>query len=556
MKKRPLSILVVLLAGAAAVAHADTRCATRLVDPDRQLLQSVPRGEMIRTHTGDHPMAPPADPNVGDSWLWYTWRLNGPPQAELKMCTVRGEGEHVYVVVEDSQWLTRVNQADVDAVIEAWDNSSQGIYPDQGIYELNTTHFGPVPDALDNDPKVYVLFYDFDVASDGFFWFFDQYPDGTFEYASNECEVLYINCSDNDPGGSYLISVMAHELEHMIHWLADEDEASWVDEGMGELAMWLYGHPDQIVSFPNNPDNDLTVWNGNFADYVKTYLWTLYFYEQLGGQPAIWTVMHEPANSTVGYENALDQIGSPLSFNDVYADWIVANFIDDTSFEGGRYGYFGAALPAFSAVTKSTYPVPPTNGSVLRYAADYIKFINGQPQRLRFDGTDVGVWKPRVILRSGTTTVDVADIALDAVDFGTYNLFDFGETVDQVVLVVGKLTPSSTTSYQYATEGIPADAVEASDAIGIRLHAGEPNPTSAGGVVRLELRRPQSVDVAVTDVAGRLVRRLAGGLRGAGIHAIAWDGRDEAGRIAPGGVYFVRARGEDGAAVTRWTRVE
>ncbi len=556
MSKRYWAVAFILIVGTAGIGHAENRCATRLVDPDRQLLQDLPRYEMTRTHTGSHPMAPPDNPDVGDSWLWYNWRLNGPPQAELKMCTVRGEGEHVYVVVEDSQWMTNVFQDDIDAVIEAWDHSSVGIYPDLGIYDINTSHFGPAPDALDNDPKIYVLFYDFDVASDGFFWYFDQYPDGQFQYASNECEVLYMNCSDNDPGGEYIISVMAHEFEHMIHWLADEDEVSWVDEGMGELAMWLYGHPDQVIAFPANPDSDLTNWTGNFADYIKTYLWTLYFYEHLGGQPSIWTVMHEPANSTIGYENALDSIGSPMSFNDVYADWIVANFIDDTIYEDGRFGYFGEDLPAFNSVTKSTYPVPPTNGSVLRYAADYIKFISGQPQRLRFDGTDIGTWAPRVILRSGTATVTVADIALDGVDFGTYDLFDFGETVDQVVLVVGKFTPSSTTSYQYATEGIPAGVSDPTLPIAIRLSPGEPNPTAAGGIIRLDLPRRQQVEVSVADVTGRMIRRLASGSRDAGTHAIAWDGRDDSGRLTAGGVYFVRARGEDGTAVTRWTRIE
>jgi hypothetical protein len=49
--------------------------------------------------TGD----PPPDPGVGDTWNWYIWHLAGPPWAEELPCTIRGEGEHVYVVVEDSQ---------------------------------------------------------------------------------------------------------------------------------------------------------------------------------------------------------------------------------------------------------------------------------------------------------------------------------------------------------------------------------------------------------------------------------------------------------------------
>jgi hypothetical protein len=549
-------LLVCLGLGLAAQADATTRCATTQLSAYRELIQPVPPGEMTPSHRGDHPMRPPADPQVGDSWLWYTWRLAGPPSPELKMCTVRGEGVNVYVVVEDGQWNVRVNQADVDAVVHSWDVASQGIHPERGIYDLDTMGFGPAPDELDQDPKIYVLLYDFDISADGFFWAFDEYPDGSQPYESNECEVLYMNSSGSDPGGTYMISVMAHEFEHMINWNADGDEDGWADEGMAELAMFYFGHPDPLTGFPANPDNDLTTFSGNFSDYVKVYLWSLYFYEQYAGEAGIYHLVQDPADGVAAINNTLAWLGVPQTFVDVYVDWIVANFIDDTTFEGGRYGYFGETLPAFNAVTKSSYPVPPTNGAVLRYAADYVKFISGTPQRLRFDGTDLGVWRPRVILRNGTTTLGVADISLDAADFGTYDLFDFGETYDQVVLVIGKTTPSSSTSYQYSTESIPAGVAEGGVASSLTLHPAEPNPTRAGGAVRLDLPRAQNVTVSIIDPSGRVIRRLADGAFPTGALSIDWDGRDDRGRATPAGVYFVRANAQDGSAVTRWVRVQ
>jgi len=547
--------LIVSLSLLAIPASAREHCATRWFDPERTGIRPVSQLDMVPRHVGAHLMTPPPDPDVGDHWPWYIWLLNGYPQALVRECTVRGEGTTVYVVVEDSQWQTRVFQDDVDAVVNAWDNASLGIHPDQGIYEINTTYFGAAPDQLDNDPKIYVLFYDFDIAADGFFWYFDMYPDGTQPFHSNECEVVYINCSDNDPGGSYLISVMAHEFQHMIHWLTDQDEDLWVDEGMGELAMWLYGDPDPVVQFPNNPDNDLTTWNSTFADYVKTYLWTLYFYEHFGGQPSIWAVMHEPLNGVAGYDRVLDQIGSPMNFVDVYSDWTVANFIDDTSFEGGRYGYAGETLPTFASVTKSSYPVPTTSGAVLRYASDYLKFINGAPLRLRFDGADAGVWRPRVILRNGTTTHGVAEIPLDAFDVGTYNLFDFGETHDTAILVIGKTSPTGSTSYTYSTEGIPAGVEEHAQAGSLRLLPFAPNPAAGTSAIRLEVASPQRVEVDVVDVAGRVLRHLAARELAAGLHELDWDGKDDAGRSAPAGVYFARARAADGESAAKLIRL-
>ncbi|MDM7916860.1 MAG: FlgD immunoglobulin-like domain containing protein [Candidatus Eisenbacteria bacterium] len=549
-------LALVLLLAASTAAEA-VQCATRRVDPQRAMAAGLPRIDKTRTHTGDSPMAPPDNPNVGDSWLWWTWMLNGPPQAVQRMCTVRGEGEHVYVVVEDSQWQTRVNQEDVDAIVAAWDNSSLGIHPDWGIYQLDSTYFGDVPDELDNDPKVYVLYYDFDINADGFFWYFDEYPDGQFPYHSNECEVLYMNSSDNDPGGDYLISVQAHEFEHMIHWLADEGEDAWVDEGMAEVGMWLYGHPDVISSFNGNPDNDLTDFGGAWADYVQCYLWSLYFYEQMGGQAATWAVLHEPMNGVLGYENVLDTLGSPLSFADVFSNWTCANYLDDPALDQGQYGYVGEDLPPFTATLKNSYPVPPTNGSVNRYAADYVRFTNGQPQRLRFDGADTGTWRPRVLFLGGGVAQHVEAIPLDASDFGTIDLSDFGETTDEVILVVGKTAPNGTTSYQYGTEGIPAAAGDLPASLALRLLPGQPNPLrSGGGVIRLELPERATVRVGVYDAAGRLVQRLAETDLAAGVHPFSWDGRDATGREAPAGIYWVRAETQGRSTAAKWVRVD
>ena len=146
-----------------------------------------------------------------------------------------------------------MDQAQVNTIVEAFENSSIGSFPTQGIWDLNTSHFGQPPDVLDGDPRVYLLYYDFDVNSDGFFWAFDQECDDVAQFRSNECDVVYLNCSDNDPAGDFLLAVLAHEFEHFIHHNQDPNEEAWVDEGLGELAMWLYGSPDPIVQFPGIP---------------------------------------------------------------------------------------------------------------------------------------------------------------------------------------------------------------------------------------------------------------------------------------------------------------
>jgi len=55
---------------------------------------------------------------------------------------------------------------------------------------------------------------------------------------------------------------------------------------------------------------------------------------------------------------------------------------------------------------------------------------------------------------------------------------------------------------------------------------------------------PGGAEIAVYDVNGRLIRRLASGPREAGEHRLSWDGRDEAGRSVASGVYLAQAEAE------------
>ena len=71
--------------------------------------------------------------------------------------------------------------------------------------------------------------------------------------------------------------------------------------------------------------------------------------------------------------------------------------------------------------------------------------------------------------------------------------------------------------------------------------APQPNPFNPKTTLRYALPRPAAVDLAVFDVNGRRVTRLlAGEQMPAGNHAVEWNGRDEAGRALPSGVYFAR----------------
>ncbi len=73
---------------------------------------------------------------------------------------------------------------------------------------------------------------------------------------------------------------------------------------------------------------------------------------------------------------------------------------------------------------------------------------------------------------------------------------------------------------------------------GVALGAPTPNPARGASAVEFALSGAGPVDLTVCDALGRRVRTLASGPMPAGSHSARWDGRDEAGRAAPPGLYF------------------
>jgi hypothetical protein len=75
-----------------------------------------------------------------------------------------------------------------------------------------------------------------------------------------------------------------------------------------------------------------------------------------------------------------------------------------------------------------------------------------------------------------------------------------------------------------------------------------PNPFHVETRVRYELATPSPVVVTIVNVVGQEVRSLLRAFERAGTHDVVWDGRDDAGRRVPGGLYFVQIKWRSGVA--------
>ena len=103
------------------------------------------------------------------------------------------------------------------------------------------------------------------------------------------------------------------------------------------------------------------------------------------------------------------------------------------------------------------------------------------------------------------------------------------------------LSPGATTAVD---DRVPA-------AVALALTSANPSPS--GARFRFSLPRPLDVRLVIYDVAGREVAVLARGIRDAGVHDVAWDGRNMAGHPAPDGLYLARLLAGGEVRGTRFT---
>ncbi len=468
--------------------------------------------------------------------MWLQNMSVMPPVQVQKEVTCRGVGAHCYVMVEDSAWNAgQVDSSDVARIIERFDRSSPRDTV-RGVWDHNTTVLGRPPDAIDNDSLIYLIYYDIGTfhgySFDGFWQYFDEYYDTTsmrrWGYHSNEVECVYLDCYPENPSTDYRMAIAAHEFGHMIHWNYDQAESLWVEEGCCELAMWLFGAPDPISGFPSSSDNDLTRWDGEWADYIKTYLFFLYLYEQYGGRVGndlIHNIIASPAPSIAGVDEGFATTGLPERFEGVFDDWVLANRINDTGFLGGRYGYHGEDVPYFAVAGYHTsYPVE-RSGSLSRWAGEYILFENGVDLELAFDGADNGDFRLFVV---GLDTVDrrllLDSVPLDSLQNGSYGVPGSDTLYHSVFLVPSNHDPAGSRTYQYQaqTSGIAEDPVRA-------------RPAGEASLVSQSVSYRGTGSAELVDAAGRKVTRIAPGF-------------NDVSGIAPGVYYLIR---EDGRARRR-----
>ncbi len=489
-----------------------------------QLVHVSERAAPERAHSLQHP-------HVGDQRKFYAmdFSLSGSPYFANATC--RAVGEFCYIFVEDSQWDRGiVTNTDVVKLRRAFDDSTPGD-PSRGIYELEATYLGPPPDEIDLDPKIYILILDilddydrFGTYVAGYFEPLNQKrgvfrdPNTGMKLYSNEVELIYIDSHPLDAGSVIAREILAHELQHLIHWRHDPDEDIWVNEGCSEFAAsFLCGYeidrPWHVGAFESNPQVSLVHWTSGMAEsslanYGAAYLWMIYLYEHYGGISIISSLIAEPDNGIKGINDVLSAHGYSQDFDDVFSDWKVANFLDDTSFASGKYGYNSLDLRIKPVNRHFSLPVSNISRFVRSWAADYIEFAGvdaGADLQI-----DLSVRNPnynfdvRAITMKNGMPLAVESIYPEDIGTGHISISDFGYAVDTVILVPSwkaeKADFGDSVSYSYSArlgEAISFDVVVLPNAVHDRYldFVVQFNQDVGSGIPQITITRPGKIIV-------------------------------------------------------------
>jgi immune inhibitor A len=312
----------------------------------------------------------PFDYAVGDTEQFYVFDLAGEPSVQTITATLRKITDHAYFFVE-------VGVPAAEATLEHVGSDFETI-----IYPSVHAAFGSErTPGVDSDERITLLHANI-AGTGGYFNGGDELPRSVYPF-SNEREMLYLGAGVLSSPGAPYNALVAHELQHMIHSYADASEESWVNEGMSQVAAELVGGgSDWLSLFLSMPDTGLIDWpelGSSAIHYGAAELFFSYVLDRFGGRDNAKVLLSEQSDGIGGVRAYLEPFG--VKFEDAFADWLVANYLDE---ESGKYAHADVSTsisPGASAAGRSS-----GDGDVNQFAADYIA-VEGAGT-LRFDGSD------------------------------------------------------------------------------------------------------------------------------------------------------------------------
>lgn len=193
--------------------------------------------------------------------------------------------------------------------------------------------------GVDNDTRLTILHTPLSGLA-GYFSSADEYPTQVHP-TSNQREIIYIDTSFLELNTREYLGTLAHEFTHAVHFRADRTEDTWVNEGLAEMGRELAGYRSSFrSSYLSSTQASLILWSDNPSSSIPNYGGASLFMEYLAqqyGLDSLRLLMNQPADSIQGVQAYLEAVEAQRDFRQLFADWIVANYLDDP--DDTAYGY-------------------------------------------------------------------------------------------------------------------------------------------------------------------------------------------------------------------------
>ncbi len=307
--------------------------------------------------------------------------------------TLRVKGDYIYFYVENDYYNslngTYKNglREELEDLADEFDNV---IYP-----KLRAVYGSEWSPGIDNDIRITVLITELTNNAGGYINVYDAELQSEFP-TSNQREMIYLNAliifKQNNK------SYLAHEFQHLITLyqktvLHGLEEDVWLNEARSEYAPTVCGYNDvynnsylanRVGTFLDSPSDSLTEWKNKVADYGAVNLFLHYLVDHYGNEILTRMVLNSKTG-IASINQALSDLGYTERFSDVFANWTVANYLNDCAVSSdSKYCYLNdnlnqSRLQVDYSASYSGFPnlIVSRSSSVEDWSAHWYRFRQG-----------------------------------------------------------------------------------------------------------------------------------------------------------------------------------
>ncbi len=276
---------------------------------------------------------------------------------------------------------------------------------EQRIHPILTNAFGSEwRPGIDRDYRITILIHPMEEKIGGYFREIDGYERIQVP-KSNEREMIFFNTDFiNSPLAK---SILAHEFMHLITFnqknrIHGVSEEIWLNDVRAEFASTLLGYNDifrgsslkeRVGIFAKNPNDSLTEWLEEIADYGAVKLFAHYLVDHYGIEILIDS-LHSEKTGIASINYALAKNGFEHDFSQIFTNWKIAVLINDCQI-GEKFCFLNENLKDFR-ITPRLHFLPFIGESVLQlvdittyWSGNWHRIIGGKRVlTLEFDGDD------------------------------------------------------------------------------------------------------------------------------------------------------------------------